>query len=66
MLMIKEKVIAWYAQPKVHHGDFKATLAESFASDVRPTLHKRVYKILFRTSEAQQIVIKHVIIKSFY
>lgn len=28
----------WYLQPSVHHGDFRATLAESLASTFRPTL----------------------------
>lgn len=38
MCLIKEMSHAWYAQPSVHHGDFKATLAESLASETRPTL----------------------------
>lgn len=33
-----ESVHTWYLQPKVHHGDFKAPLAASFASRLRPTL----------------------------
>jgi hypothetical protein len=31
-----------YLQPSVHHGDFKATRADSLASDVRPTLNEKV------------------------
>lgn len=27
-------------QPRVHHGDFKAPLAASLASTLRPTLYK--------------------------
>lgn len=34
-----------YLQPSVHHGDFKATRADSLASDVRPILKKRTSKI---------------------
>lgn len=33
----------WYGQPKVHHGDFSATLAASLASETRPTLKIAVF-----------------------
>lgn len=38
----------WYVQPKVHHGDFSATLAASLASETRPTLKDAVFFRIFR------------------
>ena len=36
--IVQRRSHASYLQPKVHHGDFKATLAASLASELRPTL----------------------------
>lgn len=52
---MNRRLDAWYVQPKVHHGDFSATLAASLASELRPTLHiinkvRRIKKALIRYS----------------